>query len=296
VRALTFLEGAAYKYMETYVENIQNGTHSGLWATFEADLKAAYRQHDKEEGAKKELDAFFKNKDLASRNFIKYAEQFCMLGRLSGYNDVLLINKLRNIVSTDMRQVLVGVFLTGAAPTNWVQFLEVLMNIYKELHPDRAQGAIFGKKSGGEEVPMEVDSTERKGKGKQKQANSVEQKKSKKWYLIHKSDCHNTKDCRKNPKNKKDGGKQEEKPRSSDLAKGNSGGKKYKKVRVIKMTDDSRDSESEAEAPPPKPSKSKGKKKEEVNTMHAVDSGAFIEEIENVDEHPAQASASTPGF
>jgi hypothetical protein len=104
--------------------------------TFEADLKAAYGQRDKKEGAKKELDALFKNKDLASQDFIKYAEQFCTLGRLSRYNDALLINKLCNVVSTNMRQVLVGVFCTGAALTNWVQFLEVLMNIYKELHPD----------------------------------------------------------------------------------------------------------------------------------------------------------------
>jgi hypothetical protein len=35
--------------METYVENIQNGTHLRLWATFKADLKAAYGQHDEKE-------------------------------------------------------------------------------------------------------------------------------------------------------------------------------------------------------------------------------------------------------
>jgi hypothetical protein len=111
-----------------------------------------------------------------------------------------------------------------------VQFLEVLMNIYKELHSNQAQRAIFGKKSGGEEVPMEVDSVEQKGKGKQKQANFVEPTKNKKWCLIHKSDRHNTEDCQENPKNKKDGGKKEEKLLSSNPAKGNSGDKKYKKV------------------------------------------------------------------
>jgi hypothetical protein len=143
---------------------------------------------------------------------------------------------------------------------------------------------------------MEVDFVERKGKGKQKQANSVEQKKSKKWCSIHKSDRHNTEDCWENPKNKKDGGKKEEKPGSSDPAKGNSGGKRYKKVQVIEMMDSKGSSESEVKAPPPKPSKSKGKKKEEMNTMRVVDSGAFIEEIEDADEHSAQVSASTPGF
>jgi hypothetical protein len=61
------------------------------------------------------------------------------------------------------------------------------------------------------------------------------------------------------------------------------------------MTDSKGSSESKAETLLPKPSKSKSKKKE-VNTMQVVDLGAFIKEIEDADEYPAQASTSTPGF
>ena len=65
-------------------------------------------QRDDKEGAKKEITALFNNKDLAAKDFIKYAERFRTLGRLTGYDNELLIDKLREVIHRDMRIALVG--------------------------------------------------------------------------------------------------------------------------------------------------------------------------------------------
>jgi len=74
VCALTRLRASASTYMKSYFDKIQAELDVGSWGDFAQELKNIYRQRDDKEGAKKELTALWVNKDLAKKNFVKYAE------------------------------------------------------------------------------------------------------------------------------------------------------------------------------------------------------------------------------
>lgn len=177
VTALSRLEGAAHKYMGSYYEIIERGADPGTWEDFKNELRQIYEQRDDKEGAKREISKLFENKTLANHNFIKYAEHFCTLGRLTGYEDSLLVDKLRHVVPQDLRMCLIGAGRN--APTKWTQFLDLLLAYYKELHPEKSQGIIFdtGSKDNGS-TPMDIDCTEKRmtKKGKEKAMKSIRRK------------------------------------------------------------------------------------------------------------------------
>jgi len=60
--------------MKSYYDKVQAGQGVGFWGNFAQELKNIYRQRDNKKGAKKELMALWVNKDLAKKNFVKYAE------------------------------------------------------------------------------------------------------------------------------------------------------------------------------------------------------------------------------
>ena len=60
--------------MKSYYDKVQAGQGVGFWGNFAQKLKNIYRQRDNKKGAKKELMALWVNKDLAKKNFVKYAE------------------------------------------------------------------------------------------------------------------------------------------------------------------------------------------------------------------------------
>jgi len=74
VCALTRLRAPASTYMKSYYDKVQAGLDVGSWGDFAQELKNIYGQRDDKEGAKKELTALWVNKDLAKKNFVKYAE------------------------------------------------------------------------------------------------------------------------------------------------------------------------------------------------------------------------------
>ena len=74
VYALTRLHAPASTYMKSYYDKVQAGMDVGSWGDFAQELKNIYGQRDDKEGAKKELTALWVNKDLAKKNFVKYAE------------------------------------------------------------------------------------------------------------------------------------------------------------------------------------------------------------------------------
>jgi len=74
VCALTRLRASASTYMKSYYDKVQAGQGIGSWGDFAQELKNIYGQRDDKEGAKKELTALWVNKDLAKKNFVKYAE------------------------------------------------------------------------------------------------------------------------------------------------------------------------------------------------------------------------------
>ena len=121
---------------------------------------------------KKELTVLWVNKDLARKNFVKYAEQYRMLARIVNYSDEVHTDKIKEIIPDELWNALVIYKITNQSPKTWDDYLKLLMQAYKALHPDKAQGAIFGpeaigEKSGGKKDldTMEIDEIQRK-KGK----------------------------------------------------------------------------------------------------------------------------------
>ncbi|EED79632.1 predicted protein [Postia placenta Mad-698-R] len=272
VMALSKLQGPAHQYMKSYYVKMREGKDLGTWKAFVAELAQIHGQRDYKEGAKKEITALFINKDLASKDFVKYAERFRTLGRLTEYDNSLLIDKLREVIPRDMRLVLAGKD-ESTLPKDWTLFLDILLNINKIVNPKKARGSVF-KNSGsdnGSAVPMDIDSAEKskskgKGKGKARDAEAASTE-AKKYCVICKSKTHNTDDCYKLAKNA------DKRPRTQgDGTKKAQGGssnpaaKKAKKTRVIQveLTD------SEDDTPP--------------STKAVSANTARIEEIANVEE------------
>jgi len=71
---LTCLRAPASTYMKSYYDKVQAGLSVGSWGDFVQELKNIYGQQDDKKGAKKELMVLWANKDLARKNFVKYAE------------------------------------------------------------------------------------------------------------------------------------------------------------------------------------------------------------------------------
>ncbi|OSX63664.1 hypothetical protein POSPLADRAFT_1055731 [Postia placenta MAD-698-R-SB12] len=266
------LQGPAHQYMKSYYVKMREGKDLGTWKAFVAELAQIYGQRDDKEGAKKEITALFINKDLASKDFVKYAERFRTLGRLTEYDDSLLIDKLREVIPRDMRLVLAGKD-ESTLPKDWTLFLDILLNINKIVNPEKARGSVF-KNSGsdnGSAVPMDIDSAEKskskgKGKGKAKDAEAASTE-AKKYCIICKSKTHKTDDCYKLAKNAdKRPNTQGDGARKAQGGSGNPAAKKAKKTRVIQveLTD------SEDDTPP--------------STKAVSANTARIEEIANVEE------------
>ena len=55
----------------------------------------------------KELMVLWVNKDLAKKNFIKYAEQYRTLVRIINYSDKVHINKMKKVISNKLQTVLI---------------------------------------------------------------------------------------------------------------------------------------------------------------------------------------------
>jgi len=99
VCALTRLCAPTSTYMKSYYDKVQAGQDVRSWGDFVQELKNIYGQRDDKEGAKKELMALWVNKDLAEKNFVKYAEQYRMLARIVNYNNEVHIDKMKEVIS-----------------------------------------------------------------------------------------------------------------------------------------------------------------------------------------------------
>jgi len=89
--------------MKSYYDKVQAGQSVGSWGNFAQKLKNIYRQRDDKEGAKKELTVLWVNKNLAKKNFIKYAEQYRMLARIVNYSDEVHINKMKEVIPDELQ-------------------------------------------------------------------------------------------------------------------------------------------------------------------------------------------------
>jgi len=68
------------------------------WSDFAQELKNIYRQRNNKKRVKKELTVLWVNKDLAKKNFIKYAEQYRTLARIVNYSNKVYINKIIEVI------------------------------------------------------------------------------------------------------------------------------------------------------------------------------------------------------
>jgi len=78
--------------------------------------KVEYRQRDNKEGAKKELMALWINKDLARKNFVKYAEQYRTLARIVNYSNEVHIDKIKEVIPDKLQNVFVIYEITNQSP------------------------------------------------------------------------------------------------------------------------------------------------------------------------------------
>jgi hypothetical protein len=275
--AMGRLSGAAAQYMEPWIKKLTKGESLGSWDDFVNELRVQYGQRDEREGAKKELTALFANTDLAHKNFVKYAERFRTLGRITGYEDELLIDKLNSVMEKDMRLALIGYKSHGQVPKEWGKYLDMLLAIYKEVHPDKVQGHIFSKEKD-LSTSMDVDTMETQNKKKKnfkksdsKQVNSTE--KSSKFCHICKKKFHDTEECRYN-------GKVAETPKESPPMKeeakkrkeASSGFKKKIRAATAQTSDES---DSDDQEKPPKALSSK----HSANTITTL-----LKEVDDNDE------------
>jgi len=102
--------------------------------------------------------ALWVNKDLAKKNFVKYAERYRTLARIVNYRDEVHIDKMKEVIPDELRNMLVIYEITNQSPKTWNDYLKLLIQAYKVLHPDKAQGTIFSpeanvEKSGGKKDP-----------------------------------------------------------------------------------------------------------------------------------------------
>jgi len=148
--ALTHLHAPTSTYMKSYYDKVQAGLSIGSWNDFAQELKNIYGQQDDKEGAKKELMVLWVNKDLARKNFVKYVEQYRTLARIVNYSDKVHIDKMKKVIPDELQNALVIYEITNQSPKTWDDYLKLLMQAYKTLHPDKAQGAIFGPEAIGE--------------------------------------------------------------------------------------------------------------------------------------------------
>jgi hypothetical protein len=207
--ALTRLRAPASTYMKDYFAKVQADQNLGTWDNFIRELKNIYGQRDDKEGAKKELTAIWANKELAKKNFVKFVERYRTLARIVEYPDEVHIDKLKDVIPDELRKSLIMYEINNLAPKTWDEYLQLLLKAYKLLHPDKAQGIIFGDSGNvsgsGNKDPnaMEIDQAKKK---KTKEA-SLQEKVQKYCQICAgkghktKSKTHNTNDCYDKPGN-----------------------------------------------------------------------------------------------
>jgi len=78
---------------------------------------------------------------------------------------------MKEVIPNKLRNTLVIYEITNQSPKTWDNYLKLLMQVYKALYLDLAQGAIFGleanrEKSGGKKNldTMEIDKIQKKEK------------------------------------------------------------------------------------------------------------------------------------
>ena len=171
VYALTYLHAPASTYMKLYYDKVQTEIDVSSWGNFAQELKNIYGQRDNKERAKKKLTVLWINKDLAKKNFVKYTEQYRTLARIVNYSDKVHIDKMKEVISDELRNALIIYEITNQFSKTWDDYFKLLMQAYKVLHLDKAQGTIFSSEANVEKSrgkknldAIEIDKIQKKEK------------------------------------------------------------------------------------------------------------------------------------
>jgi len=110
---------------------------------------------------------------------------------------------MKEVIPDELQNALIIYKITNQCPKTWDKYLKLLMQAFKALHLDKAQGAIFGpeaneEKSGGKKDldAMEIDEIQKK-KGKSLRYCQIYTGKG----FKNKSKSHNIVDCYDKPGN-----------------------------------------------------------------------------------------------
>ncbi|KAF7796312.1 hypothetical protein EIP86_007489 [Pleurotus ostreatoroseus] len=158
--------------MKDYYEKNKSGASLGYFADFEKQLVAIYSQCDTKETTKKEITELWANTNLAQKDFIKYCERYRTLARIVEYEDKLHIDKITDVIPKDLRAATVGLCHAKQIPAKWEEYLEVLLKIYKELHPEKSKGSIFGTGNSDKDNNGTKNDSANSSKSKGKEVNS----------------------------------------------------------------------------------------------------------------------------
>jgi len=125
------------------------------------------------------------------------------LARIVNYSDEVHIDKMKEVIPDELRNALVIYEITNQSPKTWDDYLKLLIQAYKALYPDKAQGAIFGPEANGEKSrgkkdldTMEIDEIQKK-EGKNLRYCQICAGKG----FKNKAKSHNTADCYDKPGN-----------------------------------------------------------------------------------------------
>jgi len=110
---------------------------------------------------------------------------------------------MKEVIPDELRNALVIYEITNQSPKTWDDYLKLLMQAYKALYPDKAQGAIFGPEANGEKSggkkdldAMEIDEIQKKERKNLRYCQICTGKGFK-----NKAKSHNTVDCYDKPGN-----------------------------------------------------------------------------------------------
>jgi len=86
------------------------------------------------------------------------------LARIVNYNNKVHIDKIKEVIPDKLQNALAIYEIKNQYPKTWNNYLKLLMQAYKALYPNKAQGIIFSpeaniEKSGGKKNPdtMEIN-------------------------------------------------------------------------------------------------------------------------------------------
>jgi len=110
---------------------------------------------------------------------------------------------MKEVIPDELQNALIIYKITNQSPKTWDDYLKLLMQAYKALYPDKAQGTIFGKEENGEKSggkkhldAMEIDEIHKK-EGKNLQYCQICTEKG----FKNKAKTYNTVDCYNKPGN-----------------------------------------------------------------------------------------------